>query len=316
MNCRRWEVAFIRLSFLWYFLLLLICWLSGPQWQRTGHCAQIHSVWQGLLQKIYELVLSCLCIPDILDYLLCRSAVMLLVEFVILEILSWADMFEWELPPFWSSHLQWMTATEPYRISYRFPYEPYILGFDLVFVIIFLNSIAAPRTIPRFDVRFFGYGNDKARWSMTLTSIYFIEFKHMPAGLFLLHSAKSWLLSPIVLLKASDDVFLTLSFLSSHNYELNAAGYEFWGFPKHFVVHIRHSQVNKCQNGISSWNAMKGIVDSSNFPRPTGAVRTLKTRSFLKKMMFDDSSDRLSRTLTTFLHDCDRRKLSVPVSRS
>jgi len=103
---------------------------------------------------------------------------------------------------------KWMTATDPYRISYRFPYEPYIL---------------APRTIPRFDVRFFGYGNDKA----------------------------------------------------SHNYELNAAGYEFWGFPKHFVVHIRHSQ--------GSWI----------------------------HQTFLDPRERLSRTLTTFLHDCDRRYSKV-----
>ena len=30
--------------------------------------------------------------------------------------------------------------------EYRFPYEPYVL---------------APRFVPRYDVRFFGYGNDK-----------------------------------------------------------------------------------------------------------------------------------------------------------
>ena len=210
MNCRRWEVAFIRLSFLWYFLLLLICWLSGPQWQRTGHCAQIHSVWQGLLQKIYELVLSCLCIPDILDYLLCRSAVMPLVEFVILEILSWADMFEWELPPFWSSHLQWMTATEPYRISYRFPYEPYILGFDLVLVItswlpLQLHERSQGLTWDSLATEMIRPG-DQWRWS-----IHFIEFKDLPACLFSLHPAKSWLLSPIALFESSDDVSLTLS---------------------------------------------------------------------------------------------------------
>jgi len=103
---------------------------------------------------------------------------------------------------------KWIEASEPYKVSYKFPYEPYIL---------------APRTIPRFDVRFFGYGNDKA----------------------------------------------------SHNYELNAAGYEFWVFPKHFVVHIRHSQ---------------GIWIHQTFLDPR---------------------ERLSRTLTTFLHDCDRRYSKV-----
>jgi hypothetical protein len=39
-----------------------------------------------------------------------------------------------------------MTAETPYPVTYKFPYEPYFL---------------APRTIPRCDVRFFGYGNDK-----------------------------------------------------------------------------------------------------------------------------------------------------------
>ena len=69
----------------------------------------------------------------------------------------------------------WMDASEPYPVAYKFPYEPYIL---------------APRFIPRYDVRFFGYGNDKA----------------------------------------------------SHNYELNAAGFQFNVFPKHYVVHVRHAQ--------------------------------------------------------------------------
>ena len=98
----------------------------------------------------------------------------------------------------------WMQAQEPYKVSYKFPYEPYIL---------------APRFIPRYDVRFFGYGNDKA----------------------------------------------------SHNYELNAAGFEFWVFPKHFMVHVRHPQ--------GSW----------------------------VQQTFMDPKDRVSRTLTTFLRDCDRR---------
>lgn len=99
---------------------------------------------------------------------------------------------------------KWMTAETPYPVTYKFPYEPYIL---------------APRTIPRYDVRFFGYGNDKA----------------------------------------------------SHNYEVNAAGFEFNVFPKHFVVHVRHPQ--------GSW----------------------------VQQTFIDPKDRLSRTLTTFLQDCDRR---------
>lgn len=97
-----------------------------------------------------------------------------------------------------------MKATEPYTVKYKFPYEPYIL---------------APRFIPRYDVRFFGYGNDKA----------------------------------------------------SHNYEINAAGFQFNVFPKHFVVHVRHPQ--------GSW----------------------------VQQTFIDPKDRLSRTLTTFLQDCDRR---------
>eukprot|EP00960_Hanusia_phi_P029956 748309-Hanusia_phi.AAC.7 len=88
---------------------------------------------------------------------------------------------------------KWIEASEPYKVSYKFPYEPYILGLPALRRLAPLNPPAAPRTIPRFDVRFFGYGNDKA----------------------------------------------------SHNYELNAAGYEFWVFPKHFVVHIRHSQVQE-----------------------------------------------------------------------
>ncbi len=29
---------------------------------------------------------------------------------------------------------------------------------------------------------------------------------------------------------------------ASHNYEVNAAGFEFNVFPKHFVVHVRHEQ--------------------------------------------------------------------------
>ena len=45
---------------------------------------------------------------------------------------------------------KWMTAETPYPVTYKFPYEPYIL---------------APRTIPRYDVRFFGYGNDKVNSS-------------------------------------------------------------------------------------------------------------------------------------------------------
>ena len=45
---------------------------------------------------------------------------------------------------------KWMTAETPYPVTYKFPYEPYIL---------------APRTIPRYDVRFFGYGNDKVKSS-------------------------------------------------------------------------------------------------------------------------------------------------------
>mmetsp|Transcript_23308 Transcript_23308/g.53626 ORF Transcript_23308/g.53626 Transcript_23308/m.53626 type:complete len:469 (-) Transcript_23308:112-1518(-) len=104
----------------------------------------------------------------------------------------------------YSKYDKWRTASEPYVADYKFPYEPYIL---------------APRSIPRFDVRFFGYGNDKA----------------------------------------------------SHNYELNAAGFVFHVLPKHFVVHVRHRQ--------GSW----------------------------VHQTFLDPKERLSRTLTTFLKDVDRR---------
>ena len=104
----------------------------------------------------------------------------------------------------YTDYARWMRATSPYKAAYQFPYEPYVL---------------APRFIPRYDVRFFGYGNDKA----------------------------------------------------SHNYELNAAGFEFFVLPRQFVVHVSHPQ--------GSW------VQQS----------------------FIDPKDRLSRTLTTFLQDCDRR---------
>jgi hypothetical protein len=108
---------------------------------------------------------------------------------------------------------KWLSAEAPYAIEYKFPYEPYIL---------------APKSIPRFDVRFFGYGNDKA----------------------------------------------------SHNYELNAAGFTFNVLPKHFVVHVRHKQ--------GAW----------------------------VHQTFLDPKERLSRTLTTFLRDVDRRSRSPPRSRA
>eukprot|EP00960_Hanusia_phi_P029955 748309-Hanusia_phi.AAC.6 len=51
---------------------------------------------------------------------------------------------------------------------------------------------------------------------------------------------------------------------------------------------------------------MEGNMDSPNFPRSEGAVgEDARERSVA------DVLDRLSRTLTTFLHDCDRRNLSV-----
>lgn len=101
-------------------------------------------------------------------------------------------------------YARWMTATQVYEAQYSFPFEPYFL---------------APRTIPRYDVRFYGYGNDKA----------------------------------------------------SHGYELNAAGFKFMVTPEAFVVHVAHAQ--------GSW------VQAS----------------------FVDPKDRLSKTLTTFLADVDRR---------
>ena len=104
----------------------------------------------------------------------------------------------------YTDYARWADAAEPYAVDYKFPYEPYFL---------------APRTIPRYDVRFFGYGNDKA----------------------------------------------------SHGYELNAAGYTFMVAPEAFVVHVPHPQ--------GAW------VQAS----------------------FVDPKDRLSKTLTTFLSDVDRR---------
>eukprot|EP00281_Chroomonas_sp_CCMP1168_P020740 CAMPEP_0206225024 /NCGR_PEP_ID=MMETSP0047_2-20121206/7334_1 /ASSEMBLY_ACC=CAM_ASM_000192 /TAXON_ID=195065 /ORGANISM="Chroomonas mesostigmatica_cf, Strain CCMP1168" /LENGTH=525 /DNA_ID=CAMNT_0053648011 /DNA_START=438 /DNA_END=2013 /DNA_ORIENTATION=- len=46
-----------------------------------------------------------------------------------------------------TDYTRWMGASEMYKAQYKFPYEPYFL---------------APKTIPKFDPRFYGYGNDKA----------------------------------------------------------------------------------------------------------------------------------------------------------
>eukprot|EP00287_Rhodomonas_sp_CCMP768_P011435 CAMPEP_0196728360 /NCGR_PEP_ID=MMETSP1091-20130531/9057_1 /TAXON_ID=302021 /ORGANISM="Rhodomonas sp., Strain CCMP768" /LENGTH=217 /DNA_ID=CAMNT_0042071097 /DNA_START=24 /DNA_END=677 /DNA_ORIENTATION=- len=99
---------------------------------------------------------------------------------------------------------KWLSATEAYDIEYRFPYEPYFV---------------APKHIPRYDVRFFGYGNDKA----------------------------------------------------SQCYEMNAAGYQYWVLPEHFVVHVAHKQ--------GSW----------------------------VQATFLDPKDRLSKTLGTFLKEVDSK---------
>jgi len=45
-----------------------------------------------------------------------------------------------------TDYLQWRTATSPYTVQYRMPYEPYYV---------------ANKRIPRYDVNFLGYGNDK-----------------------------------------------------------------------------------------------------------------------------------------------------------
>ena len=45
-----------------------------------------------------------------------------------------------------------------------------------------------------------------------------------------------------VCLCVSLSLSLSLSLEASHNYEVNAAGFEFNVFPKHFVVHVRHEQ--------------------------------------------------------------------------
>lgn len=52
-----------------------------------------------------------------------------------------------------TNYPRWAEESEPFRITYKFPYEPYFM---------------APKGVPRYDVTFVGYGNDKTEQTFEL----------------------------------------------------------------------------------------------------------------------------------------------------
>mmetsp|Transcript_50615 Transcript_50615/g.105733 ORF Transcript_50615/g.105733 Transcript_50615/m.105733 type:complete len:543 (-) Transcript_50615:13-1641(-) len=82
------------------------------------------------------------------------------------------------------NYAKWLTTTDVYQADYNFPFEPYFL---------------APRTIPRYDVRFFGYGNDKASHCYELNAAGF-KFMVAPEAfvVHVQHAQGSWVQASFV----------------------------------------------------------------------------------------------------------------------
>jgi hypothetical protein len=70
-----------------------------------------------------------------------------------------------------TDYSNWRQASAPYEVPFAFPYEPYV--------------VVRRATVPRYDTRYVGYGNDKVQHAISMGKAGF-KFKVVPEA-FVIH---------------------------------------------------------------------------------------------------------------------------------